>query len=246
MGGKNTQGGKKTRTLARRTTTIKTAEKLDTPAQMFGIVIERDGNHFKIRCSDNIIRVAPKSGTAKKIKPRLDKGSFVLVDSTDKKACSILSGANPPLEYMQILNPNSDEETGYEFTTQAEYSEIIKKQNSETSEQKRNNSTVKKGYNNLNMMPEYDSDEDMHESEKSEETEEVDKHGNTINKNIEVKEVEEDEEVKVNKSTKSKKSDETKTNKSTKNSKSQKKSTGQVINSNSESDDDSNVNIEDL
>ncbi len=245
MGGKNTQGGKKTRTLARRTTTIKTAEKLDAPAQMFGIVIERDGNHFKIRCSDNIIRVAPKSGTAKKIKPRLDKGSFVLVDSTDKKACSILSGANPPQEYMQILNPNTDEETGYEFTTQAEYSEIIKKQNTETSEQKRNNSTVKKGYNNINMMPEYDSDsdEDIHESEESEE---VDKHGNTINKNIEVEEDKEDEEIKVNKSTKSKKSDETKTNKSTKNSKSQKKSAEQVINSNSESDDDSDVNIEDL
>ncbi len=244
MGGKNTQGGKKTRTLARRTRTIKIAEKLDAPAQLFGMVIECSGNHYKIRCSDNIIRVAPKNGSAIKIKPRLNRGSFVIVDSTDKKACSILSAANPPQEYMDILNPNNDEDLGVEFTTQTnEFSEIIKKQNSsDASEPKKSsNSTKSKGYNNLDMMPEYDSDEESYESE---EEIEVDKHGNTIEKNTgENTGKEEEPEVKVNKSTKSKKSDEPKNKKSPK---AQKISKEQVATSSNSDSDDSDVDINDL
>ena len=181
-----------------------------------------------------------------KIKPRLNKGSFVIVDSTDKKACSILSAANPPQEYMDILNPNNDEDLGIEFTTQTnEFSEIIKKQNScDVSEPKKSsNSTKSKGYSSLDMMPDYDSDEESFESE---EEVEVDKHGNTIEKNTGDKNIgkEEDLEVKVNKSTKSKKLEEPKNKKSTK---SQKISKEQVAtSSNSDSNDESDVDINDL
>jgi translation initiation factor IF-1 len=261
MGFINIQGGNKTKSKSKRFGKKIIATTLSGSNQMFGKVLKNCGNHFKIKCSDGIVRSAPLTSTVRKKCPKLLEGSFVLIETTDMEYCTILSGANPTSDVEEIFN-NDEDDTGCVFSkNNDEFKDLINAQNEGNLEENINikkksgsksDSKVKirtqsqNDYSNVIIMGDNNDDYEYEEEEV-----EVDKFGNTIEKNKE--DVKNDsgnlntEPEKVNKSTKSEKVNKsTKSEKVNKSNKS-KDSNNQVLKVGfNESDDDEVDDVDDL
>ncbi len=182
MGVRNTRGGNKSKGMARGRTKRQVAEKLENSNQMFGQVSFIGGNNLKVMCTDGIER---KSGvpSSRKVK-RLQKGDWVLVDTTDKEYCSILSLAKPSGDVTELIKTDKEKETENIIFTNInnEFDDLITGQNSGDFDQKikieeKLKISKKNDYSNFSLIS--DEDEDDYESE---EEVEVDKFGNTIEK----------------------------------------------------------------
>ena len=107
MGLRNKNGGSKTKGMARgKNKKRNIAEKLTNSYQMFGQVTLIAGPTFKVMCSDGIERTAPSPGTRKT--GRLEKGSWVLIDTTNKEYCTILSQARPNEDAVSSLKKDEE------------------------------------------------------------------------------------------------------------------------------------------
>jgi translation initiation factor IF-1 len=102
--------------------------------QMFAKIIQNQGNHFTLLCSDNIQRTAPVTGTVRKRCPRLNKESFVVIETTDQTYCAIISIANPPSSILKLFKQNDpNQEDDFEFdTADNEFDNLIMEQKKDT------------------------------------------------------------------------------------------------------------------
>ncbi len=195
MGVRNIRGGNKSKGMARGRTKRQVAEKLENSDQMFGQVSFIGGNNLKIMCTDGIERKAGVP-SSRKVK-RLQKGDWVLIDTTDKEYCSILSLAKPSGDVADLIKSDKEKETENIIfsNTNNEFDDLITGQNKGDFDQKikieENLKTSKKNdYSNFSLISD---EEDEYEEE---EEVEVDKFGNTIEKkkeeSIEKKQIEEE------------------------------------------------------
>ncbi len=175
---KNTKGGKGTRKQAKQPKEIPTLSKLGEN-QMFALVLQNHGDHFRVRGSDGCERTGPNTGTVKKLKIIKEyEGVIVVIDTTDKEHCSIIARGDPPKRIREILTGESNRSSGFEFVSsdKDKYKAIIEAQkNNQVLERKVVSMEDRLG------LPPMDSDSDYDEEEEEEELE-VDKFGNTIEK----------------------------------------------------------------
>lgn len=184
MGVRNTRGGNKSKGMARGRPKKAVAEKLENSNQMFGQVSFIGGNNLKIMCTDGIER---KSGVPnyRKVK-RLQKGDWVLIDTTDKEYCSILSLAKPSGDVVSLIKNDKEKDTENIIFSNInnEFEDLITGQNTMDFDQQikteENLKVSKKNdYGNFGLISD---EEDEYNYEYEEEEVEVDKFGNTIEK----------------------------------------------------------------
>jgi len=112
MGKKNITGGNKSRKQKRDTGKYDPIYKLENE-QMFAKIIQNNGSHFTVLCSDNVTRLGRLMSSLKK-GPRITVGTYVVISLRDfeaeKKNCDIIGFGSPPMNILNIFqasNPNT-------------------------------------------------------------------------------------------------------------------------------------------
>lgn len=105
---KNISGGNKTKKQRRNFGKFNAVDKI-SKEQMFAQIVNIQGDHFDVLCTDNVQRLGRPSNLIKR-GPRLQAGAFVVVSlrefEADKNNCDIIAIGDPPNDIRNIFKKN--------------------------------------------------------------------------------------------------------------------------------------------
>jgi translation initiation factor IF-1 len=106
---KNISGGNKTKKQRRNFGKFDAVDKI-SKEQMFAQIVNIQGDHFDVLCTDNVQRLGRPSNLIKR-GPRLQAGAFVVVSlrdfEADKNNCDVIAIGDPPNDIKNIFKKNA-------------------------------------------------------------------------------------------------------------------------------------------